>query len=424
MKRKKAAALCALICAALSGCAAVSAEKNEVTFRTVKTEGISAYTISGTEEPPKMIKTVFPEETEPQTSASRSTHHYETTIPETLVGSLPETSVNNLPETSPAAETAAALPEETKTEAITKAAQSGGYARIGESGILVLKREDGHYWGLMPCWGTYSLCESWAENVNEFKRRLPEVNVYQTVIPTSSEFYVPADFGDFTGSQKNKADHVAGLLENVVNVDVFAALSEHLEEPIYARTDHHWQPLGAYYAARAFAQAADAEYPALSEYEKVTAKGYVGSMYGYSADAHLKDDPEEFTLYIPPNNSALSTFYYDVSYQNEYAGELILSPDGSAFYCSFLGSDDRIAKIETDCKNGRTLVIFKESYGNAMVPFLTSSFETIYVCDLRYFTGNAVRFCEEAGATDLLFAVCTFTAAGSNGNYLSALLNQ
>ena len=75
----------------------------------------------------------------------------------------------------------------------------------------------------------------------------------------------------------------------------------------------------------------------------------------------------------------------------------------------------------TDCDNGRTLVIFKESYGNALAPFLTSCFESIYVCDVRYFDLNAKEFCESVGATDLLFAVCTFTPAGPNCSYVQNL---
>ena len=44
------------------------------------------------------------------------------------------------------------------------------------------------------------------------------------------------------------------------------------------------------------------------------------------------------------------------------------------------GTDELITHVETGVKNGRTLVVFKDSYGNALLPFLTSSFEHIYMC--------------------------------------------
>ena len=64
--------------------------------------------------------------------------------------------------------------------------------------------------------------------------------------------------------------------------------------------------------------------------------------------------------------------------------------------------------------NGRKLVMFKDSFGNALVPFLLNSFEEICVVDMRYFELNAIDYIQEKGATDVLFADCVFTACGGN----------
>lgn len=307
--------------------------------------------------------------------------------------------------------------ETTEEEAVTPTETPGNvpdsYREDGESGIKIIGR-NGHYMGLMGCWGLLENCDRYAAALNKMAQSLSGVNVYSMVIPTSSEFYVPDDITGFTDSQKGKIDRVKAGLSGVADVDVYSALAAHTDEYIYTRTDHHWQPLGAYYAAKAFAETAGFTdtFSLLSEYTQVTKEGYMGSLYNYSKSANLKSDPEPFTMYISPNDNALKTTYYDTSFQNGYESDLFVSRDAGAYYCSFLGSDDRIAKIETDCKNGKTLVIFKESYGNGVVPFLTESFETIYVCDVRYFDLNAVQFCKDAGATDVLFAVCTFTPAG------------
>ena len=87
----------------------------------------------------------------------------------------------------------------------------------------------------------------------------------------------------------------------------------------------------------------------------------------------------------------------------------------SGYYMVF-GSDERIVHVNTECKNGRTLVIFKDSYVNALLPMLTSSFENIYLCDIRYFELNAIDFVNQVGATDLLFSLCSFSAVGVNRN--------
>lgn len=312
--------------------------------------------------------------------------------------------------------------EADQTEADTQApaAEEAGnvpddYREDGESGIKIIGR-NGHYMGLMGCWGTFENCERYADAVNKAAAALPNVKVYNMVIPTSSEFYVPEDITGFTSSQKEKIDHIADKLNGVTNVDAYSALKAHTEESIYTRTDHHWQPLGAYYAAEQFAKAAGAgdKFAPLSQYTEVVKDGYMGSLYNYSKSENLKSDPEPFTLYISPNDKALKTTYYDTAFQNGYESDLFVTRDGSNYYCSFLGSDDRIAKIETDCDNGKTLVVMKESYGNGLIPFLTQCYQTIYVCDARYFDLNAIQFCKDVNATDLLFAVCTFTPAGPN----------
>ena len=344
-----------------------------------------------------------------------------TTAPdETIAGSTPAES-NDVPEetTEETTERTTAAPEQTEEP---EGSADEEYNVLGENNILVISR-NGHYTGLMGCWGTMENCEAFAANVDTFASKLPSVNVWNMIIPTSVEFYLPPQNTGYTASQKKKIDYVASLLTKAKSVDCYSALEKHADEHIFARTDHHWQPLGAYYAAQAFAKAAGVPFPELSEYEKVERDGYVGSMYNYSKDKHLYNDPELFTMYISPNDVALKTTYYDEYFRNGYESNLFVSRSAASYYCSFLGSDDRIAKIETDANTGKTLVIIKESYGNALVPFLTSSFDTIYVLDLRYLEYNAVEFCKEVGATDLLFATCTFTPAGGNGSYLDYILN-
>ena len=98
--------------------------------------------------------------------------------------------------------------------------------------------------------------------------------------------------------------------------------------------------------------------------------------------------------------------YYDTAFQNGYEGSLFFDyASGVSCYSAILNRDDQIVEITTDCENGRTLVIMKYSYGNALVPFLTNSFSKIYVCDFRYMDINAGEFMQNVGATDVLFSI-------------------
>ena len=66
----------------------------------------------------------------------------------------------------------------------------------------------------------------------------------------------------------------------------------------------------------------------------------------------------------------------------------------------------------------------RESYGNALAPWLTSSFEEIYIMDMRYFHVNAVQAMKDWGITDLLFAMNTFSANGGNAQKMEEIRVQ
>lgn len=289
-------------------------------------------------------------------------------------------------------------------------------AEIGEGIILDHKR------AVCVYGGSFSVGQDYAETLNAYQQDLgSDVQVYSLVAPTAVSYYLPEEYANYTASETENIDNINSYLNGVKPVDAYNALKPHTAEAIYARTDHHWLPLGAYYAAEAFAKVADVPFASLSDYDTATKKDYVGSMYTYTESAVLLDNPEEFTYYIPKNK--YKTTYYSTSFTDPTEGDLLMNLDGydnSMYYLVFMGGDDKITHVETDCKNGRTLVIFKDSYGNALVPCLTSSFENIYVCDMRYFELNATDFCKQVGCTDLLFAMNTFSATGGNESYLES----
>ena len=372
---------------------------------------------TATESTPSVTSDAPDESTkEPETEAPvTETSAPETESPET---SAPETSA----EESSEAETTAADTEESTTPAPVTDVDS--YRVIGDNGILVAGM-DGHYRGIMFYGGTYGYCDQYVTDVKAFQSALPEVTVYSMVIPTSVDFYNPDEYSGYTELQKDKIEYIENELKNtgVTNIKVYDTLSKHTNEEIYSRTDHHWMPLGAYYAAQVFCKDAGVKVPDISKYRKETCGGYVGSMYYYSSDVNLYNDPEQYTVYYSPNEDKLTTTYYNRYYSNGYDSNLFLCNDASYYYLTFLGSDDLIAHIKTNASTGRNLVVIKESYGNALIPFFTESFDNIYVLDLRYCEVNAINFCKEVGATDLLFANCAYTVAGGNCDYFSYIRN-
>lgn len=290
------------------------------------------------------------------------------------------------------------------------------------NGQVVVKRNDDHYWAISLFGGGKG--KTYASALNRFHEELgDDVKIYTMIAPTAGEYYLPSNFADYNAIQKNSVNSINSQLDgDIVPVDAISALAEHTGENIYLRTDHHWQPLGAYYAAEAFAKAAEVPFADISTYETVVKDGYVGTMYAFTESANILNDPEQFVFYKPSNK--YTTYYYDTAYNFDYEFPLFIDMPTGSSYSTFMGGDMKIVRIETDVKNGRKLLIFKDSYGNAEVPFYTGSFEEIYVCDMRYFDLNAVEFIKENGITDLLFTMCTFSATGPNANGLFTVLDN
>ena len=287
--------------------------------------------------------------------------------------------------------------------------------------------------------GSYDNANLYYQYVTEHKDKLGEdVNVYSMVVPTASSIYLQElvidgenYYDKYGGKQVDKLGYLDELFEEddkVVSVNVYDTLFEHWNEAIYFRTDWHWTQLGAYYAAKLLGEKAGLEiadinsdyYTKAGKYnEDGSFKPFLGSLYASAGRPQaLKNSPEEFFWY--EFNHEYTVDYYDretgtklkttrtTCYPN-------ISDDYvSSWYMTFLDADNNVCKINTGTKNGRVAVVFKVSFGNCFAPMLSSMFETVYTVDFRYFTGNSVTFCQDVGATDVIFALSSFSAMGPN----------
>lgn len=263
--------------------------------------------------------------------------------------------------------------------------------------------------------GSYKAARTYMTALEQYYDALDgKVNVYSMVIPTASAFYCPPKYAKYNASQMEMCNYIRdNLSSKIKHVEVYSPLFEHKDEDLYLRTDHHWSPLGAYYAAKAFAETAGVPFSDLSTFESHTIKDFLGSMYySYTQDPVLLNNPEDF-IYYTPTGVTHSTTYRRPDGTGEFSSAFFIpmSNRGGA-YCTFMGGDDKITHVTTSAGTGRKLVIIKESFGNAIPGYLFGAFDDIYVIDLRYFELNTIEFIKETGATDLLFATCTFTASG------------
>ena len=278
--------------------------------------------------------------------------------------------------------------------------------------------------------------KSFVKVVNSYQDILsPKVNVYCMIIPTAVEYYCPTNAESCTDPEFPVLTELYSLIDSAVQVvDLYMMLGEHVDENIYLRTDHHWAPLGAYYAARQFALLAGVKVPDLADFEADTIKNYVGSMYGFSKDINVKKSPEDFVYYKPVDVMYSTTYrkydldedYEIVGEEKPYEGDFFVKVSGaSSAYCTFMGSDARITQVKTDSDCPRRLLVMKDSFGNAIPGYLFGSFEEVHVIDFRYFTYNIKDYIEEHGITDILMANnISHVCSGSIGSAYKRFLEK
>lgn len=303
---------------------------------------------------------------------------------------------------------------EEKADSVEVAPKVEERAKITNHGIVIVGTEP-NVRALTNYRGGPKACNLYAQMANRYQKQFGEgVRIYCMLIPTAIEFYCPEKAKSRVKSQRETIDTAYAELDScVVAVDVHSALAKHTAEDIYLRTDHHWAPLGAYYAAEALAKAAGVPFRDLSHYERKVVKRYVGSMYRYSRDISVKRSPEDF-VYYEPLDIEYETTYINYSINENYAVTGSSGPvkgkyfyqfkDGSGgAYCTFMGGDTKITQVRTATKNGRRMILLKDSFGNAIPGYLFFSFEEVHVIDARYFTRNMVDYVRKNGITDIVF---------------------
>lgn len=182
-------------------------------------------------------------------------------------------------------------------------------------------------------------------------------------------------------------------------VDVRELLSEHRDESIYYRTDHHWNGLGAYYAYTVWAEQMGLTPMKREEFQvRTVSEDFYGTTQG---KVQLPVKPDAIEIYEP-----LSPVSYEVTYDGGAEVQQGLYDYGKLKtrdkYAVYLGGNHGLTEIRSSRKNGRHLLVVKDSYAHVFVPFAANHFERVTMVDFRYYRGNLQALLEEEEVTDLL----------------------
>lgn len=255
-------------------------------------------------------------------------------------------------------------------------------------------------------YGSTDAAAAYAQAISGYQQLLPETTVYNMVVPNHSEFGLPErirnDMG-CTSQRENLSDVFANYTEGsqVIPVDIYDALDYHKDQYLYFNTDTHWAPLGAYWAYTAFCEAANQTAAPLSDFTVSTVEDFTGYLYVATGESCLAENPDHIDLYEPGFDYTIELSYDGVSF-TELSG--MYAPDEGMGYSMVLWGDNPLVRVTNhDDTSGRKLLLVKDSYGNAIAPFLAANYSEVHVADFRSFPGKLPAYCQENGITDVLF---------------------
>ncbi len=269
------------------------------------------------------------------------------------------------------------------------------------------------------------LGHKYAAAVNKYKEQLGgNVNVYSMIVPTQLSFYLPENCSDLSDDEAARIADIYGNMDGIIPIDVFSALKDRVNEDIYYRTDHHWTQLGAYYAAREFAQTALVPFDELSEFEKHEKENYLGSFFGGSSEhPEIKNNPETFVWYIP-KREVIAT-YYDKEFKIGEDRSYFLDPndiDAPSHWLDTYAEAALAVRVNTGLDTGRKLLMIKDSYADMLAPSLFGSFDEIWIADMRFCGTSTVQLARDKGITDVLFCCSACSAMGEGSYYLGKIM--
>ena len=286
----------------------------------------------------------------------------------------------------------------------------------GENGYLT---EQGVYIWNNKAYETFQApqgaAKSYAGAISHYKNKLgSNVTVYNLVVPTYTAFGLPDRLEKTLTStnQKNYLDEIFSSYSSKVNsVNVYDVFEEKKKEAIYLNTDHRWSALGAYYAYEKFCKIANETPVKLTDLTSNQITNYVGSLYKSTKAEVLVNNPDTITYYDIPKSYTISVLKNNTSKWKEYRN---VYNEAVKDYDVFIYGDNAVTKIINDKSiNGKKILVVKDAYGNAFVPWLVNNYDEVHSIDFRIYNGNIINYVAQNDISEVLFINSTVNSSVS-----------
>ena len=227
-----------------------------------------------------------------------------------------------------------------------------------------------------------------------------QANVILGLIPSAAEVWkdkLPYGADSWDQTELLAA---AGEATGLPTVGFASALNAHSDEQIFYRTDHHWTTLGAFYGANAVLEALHKETLKASDFTpSAVSDDFHGTLYSTSGIHWLDADTMEY--WVAEDGLTVTSWRSGVEEAASLYDRTYLEKKDQ--YSSFLGGNQPLCVIKNgNVTDGSKLLLVRDSYSDAMAPFLAQRFSEVHLLDLRYYRAPVSAYAAQNGIDDIL----------------------
>ncbi len=267
---------------------------------------------------------------------------------------------------------------------------------------------------------TQSAADKFAATMNQVYANVKDkVDLYVMICPISAGVMLDQSVLDDMGcsSEKDAIDYIYGKLDKGVHtVSAFDSLKKHNAEYIYFHTDHHWTALGAYYAYREFCKEKGIKPHNIKDYETKEFPGFLGTFYANSNNSPaLAANPDTVVAYVPKGTNNMTMHYTNGSVVDWFIVNDVSGYAKSELYATFVGGDRPFSYAHNpSITDGSAVMVIKDSYGNAFIPWLVDHYEYIYWVDARYTSNTISQMVQDYNIQDVIYQVQIYNSSTDN----------
>ncbi len=245
-----------------------------------------------------------------------------------------------------------------------------------------------------------------------------DIPVYMTVVPSSG--YINSSKLPMNHEPYNDGEIIdkfaASLGKNVTFVNVCKDFRKKADSrQLYYKTDHHWTSAGAFEAYTLLGKTMGYQPVGEDQFKKDKVGDFYGTSYSKSALWHMPPDTIELWKNKSQKEGSVKVEISDGSDKKTLDGYFSMEQlKNDDKYPVFLDGNHSLVTATNDNAEKGTLIVVKDSYAHAFVPFLSQNYHKIIMADMRYYKKDISALAEKENADGILFLYSLDNLAADN----------